>query len=536
MGKFNDLAARVRVLEAELSSAHSLLSRHAADRELELDYVDFVIDRWMTGFDIERTLVDRPHGVVGDASRRWPAPLVCSFSGCSHVPPLRFGNKFRHVDVGDSCVFTLEEQDIDECMPKASASPEVTSVPTAPQGSADELASTFNLACDTYANEIAGSIAALNAKWQDALLTTCHGDRELFIDARVDVDGAVDVDLAYLDNDIAALVAVRECAVSLVVDLAGDNYANEIAGSIAALSAKWHDALAPPSTACHGDDELFIDVRSDVDGAVDVDLAYLDNDIAALVAVRECAVSLVMDISHGLALGVVYDNLVELQDVSVSPKSLSDGGYVEAGHAGDDVPLTLDFEVDFDAELVRLKALVDQDVRRLDELVGRCAAGPDDSIERYVTNTTQAIGGLEPAERGAVLRAAAVQATVDSGFRFDHDLLGPTIAAYGVGTIVDSVYRSRLPWLIIDTFLRERRQAERDLVMDVIHKLQLGDQKLVRVASAFEFARRFNEVYHAGRRANDGSFTKWLSGIPGLVLLDGPPYRPDSVVHWSGPS
>ena len=62
-------------------------------------------------------------------------------------------------------------------------------------------------------------------------------------------------------------------------------------------------------------------------------------------------------------------------------------------------------------------------------------------------------------------------------------------------------------------------------------------ERLVDLASGQGFAKRFNGVYHAGRRANDGSWTAWLCTVPGVaVAVDAfGRYQPDSMVTLTGP-
>jgi len=70
------------------------------------------------------------------------------------------------------------------------------------------------------------------------------------------------------------------------------------------------------------------------------------------------------------------------------------------------------------------------------------------------------------------------------------------------------------------------------LSQDVFKALQDGPLHLNRIASGLGFAKRYNHIFHGGKRVNDGSFTAWLQTLPGVrVERDGRIFKPTSQVH-----
>jgi len=62
------------------------------------------------------------------------------------------------------------------------------------------------------------------------------------------------------------------------------------------------------------------------------------------------------------------------------------------------------------------------------------------------------------------------------------------------------------------------KDSEEALIRDVEDVLRKGPEKLVRMASVFGFAKRYNELFHGGKSVNDGSWSKWLQSVPGVSI------------------
>ena len=87
-----------------------------------------------------------------------------------------------------------------------------------------------------------------------------------------------------------------------------------------------------------------------------------------------------------------------------------------------------------------------------------------------------------------------------------------------------------MEWAENDTAaLDSSERGEQALGYDIKRRLLAGPVELSRLANAF--AKRFNTVFHQGRRANDGSWSRFLSNLEGVnVATVNGKMRPESLV------
>jgi len=84
---------------------------------------------------------------------------------------------------------------------------------------------------------------------------------------------------------------------------------------------------------------------------------------------------------------------------------------------------------------------------------------------------------------------------------------------------------------------KDAGDSEAQLVHDVLAYLkQKAPARLVTLASGEGFAKRYNSLFHDGKRVNNGSWTTWLKSVPGVKVESDcrGRFKPTSSVTLSG--